>query len=113
LVVRAETDLFPAQLLARIVKIERSLGRKRLAPKGPRNIDIDILFYGNFVVRTASLIIPHARLSERKFVLAPMAELAPDLRDPVSRRTVREMLAATAGQAARKIPFCPVVPRNL
>lgn len=103
LVVEAETSLFPAQLLARITKIERQLGRKRPRPKGPRTIDIDILFYGNFVIQTTALSIPHPRFAERRFVLAPLVDLAPDLRDPVSRRTMRELLPATAGQKVRKL----------
>jgi 2-amino-4-hydroxy-6-hydroxymethyldihydropteridine diphosphokinase len=103
LVVEAETDLFPRQLLGRIAKIEQQLGRRRMLANGPRTIDIDILFYGNFVVQTPELKIPHPRFAERRFVLAPMVELAPNLRDPVSRRTMRELLAATAGQAVRKV----------
>ncbi len=103
LVVEAETDLFPRQLLGRIAKIEQQLGRRRMLASGPRTIDIDILFYGNFVVKTPELKIPHPRFAERRFVLAPMVELAPNLRDPVSRRTMRELLAATAGQAVRKV----------
>src|SRR5947207_9458580 len=74
LVVEAETDLFPRQLLARIAKIEQQLGRRRVVAKGPRTIDIDILFYGNFKVDTPELTIPHPRFSERRFVLAPMVE---------------------------------------
>ena len=109
LVAEAQTDLFPRQLLARVNRIEQSLGRRRLTPKGPRTIDIDILLYGNFVVRTGALTIPHQRLAERRFVLAPLAELAPDLRHPVSRRTVREMLGAVSGQVARKVDFQPVL----
>jgi 2-amino-4-hydroxy-6-hydroxymethyldihydropteridine diphosphokinase len=108
--VEAETDLFPRQLLARIAKIEQQLGRRRMLANGPRTIDIDILFYGSFIVQTPELTIPHPRLGERRFVLAPMAELAPDLRDPVTRRTMRDLLAATAGQAVRKIEFRPVLP---
>jgi 2-amino-4-hydroxy-6-hydroxymethyldihydropteridine diphosphokinase len=103
LVVEAETDLFPRQLLGRIARIEQQLGRRRMLANGPRTIDIDILFYGNFVVETPELKIPHPRFAERRFVLAPMAELAPDLRDPLSRRTVRELLPATAGQGVRKV----------
>jgi 2-amino-4-hydroxy-6-hydroxymethyldihydropteridine diphosphokinase len=110
LVAEAQTGLFPKQLLARIAKIEQSLGRRRLLPKGPRTIDIDILFYGNFIVRTPALVIPHARFAQRRFVLAPMAELAPELRDPVSRRSMRDLLAETAGQTVRKIPFQPSLP---
>lgn len=108
--VEAETDLFPRQLLARIAKIEQQLGRRRMLANGPRTIDIDILFYGSFIVQTPELTIPHPRLGERRFVLAPMAELAPELRDPVTRHTMRDLLAATAGQAVRKIEFRPVLP---
>ena len=109
LVVEAETDLFPRQLLGRIARIEQQLGRRRLLANGPRTIDIDILFYGSFVVATPGLQIPHPRFAERRFVLAPMAELAPELRDPRTRRTMREMLPATAGQGVRKVKFQPVV----
>ena len=102
LVVEAQTDLFPRQLLGRIAKLEQQLGRRRMLANGPRTIDIDILFYGNFVVKTPELNIPHPRFAERRFVLAPMVELAPELRDPNSRRTMRELLPGTAGQAVRK-----------
>lgn len=103
LVVEAETDLFPRQLLGRIARIEQQLGRRRMLANGPRTIDIDILFYGGFVIDTPELKIPHPRFAERRFVLAPMVELAPDLRDPVSRRTMRELLPAAAGQGLRKV----------
>ncbi|MGP8243398.1 MAG: 2-amino-4-hydroxy-6-hydroxymethyldihydropteridine diphosphokinase [Bryobacteraceae bacterium] len=93
-VVEAETELFPRQLLAVAQRIERELGRVRSVPKGPRTVDIDILFYGRAVVRGERLEIPHPRLGERRFVLAPLADLAADLRHPVTRRTVREMLEA-------------------
>jgi len=105
LVAEAETDLFPRQLLGRILKIERELGRRRMIQDGPRTIDIDILFFGNAVVKTGELTIPHPRFAERRFVLAPMAELAPELRDPVTRQTIRELLAATAGQGVRQVGF--------
>jgi 2-amino-4-hydroxy-6-hydroxymethyldihydropteridine diphosphokinase len=103
-VAEVETKLFPMQLLARIQNIERQLGRKRTVPKGPRTIDIDILLYGSFVIETIELQIPHPRFTERRFVLEPLLELAPDLRHPVTRRRVRELLAATAGQVVRKLP---------
>ena len=80
------------QLLTRIGRIERELGRVRTLPNGPRTIDIDILFYGAAVVETTRLQIPHPRIAERRFVLAPLAELAPDLRHPVTQRSVRQML---------------------
>jgi 2-amino-4-hydroxy-6-hydroxymethyldihydropteridine diphosphokinase len=102
LVAEAETDLFPLQLLQRTSKIETQLGRRRLAPKGPRNIDIDILLYGNAVVTTAALELPHPRFRGRRFVLAPLADLAPELRDPVTRKTVRALLEELRGQAVRK-----------
>ena len=105
LAAEVETDLFPRQLLGRIVRIERELGRRRMIENGPRTIDIDILFFGNAVVRTSELTIPHPRFAERRFVLEPMVELAPDLRDPVSRKTMRELLAATAGQTVKRVEF--------
>ena len=101
-VAEAETDLFPLQLLHRTSKIEAQLGRRRLAPKGPRTIDIDILLFGNSIVTTPVLEIPHPRFRGRRFVLAPLADLAPNLRDPVTRKTVRELLGELRGQAVRK-----------
>jgi 2-amino-4-hydroxy-6-hydroxymethyldihydropteridine diphosphokinase len=102
LVAEAETDLFPLQLLHRTSKIESQLGRRRVAPKGPRTIDIDIVLYGNAVVTTAALEIPHPRFRDRRFVLAPLADLAPDLRDPVTKKTMRELLGELRGQAVRQ-----------
>jgi 2-amino-4-hydroxy-6-hydroxymethyldihydropteridine diphosphokinase len=101
LVVEAETGLFPLQLLGRTERIERALGRVRSVPKGPRTIDIDILLFGRTVMRGARLEIPHPRLAGRRFVLAPLADLAPDLRHPVTHQSVREMLAAAPAQAVR------------
>jgi 2-amino-4-hydroxy-6-hydroxymethyldihydropteridine diphosphokinase len=101
-VAEAETDLFPLQLLHRTAQVEAQLGRRRMAPKGPRTIDIDILLYGNVIVTAAELEIPHPRFRARRFVLAPLADLAPDLRDPVTRQTVRELLGKLHGQSVRK-----------
>jgi 2-amino-4-hydroxy-6-hydroxymethyldihydropteridine diphosphokinase len=103
MVAEAETDLFPKQLLHHTAKVEAQLGRRRITPKGPRTIDIDILLFGNAVVTTPALEIPHPRFRARRFVLAPLADLAPDLRDPVTRKTVRELLGELRGQAVRKI----------
>ena len=101
LVAEAETTLFPMQLLSRTGKIERELGRVRTVPKGPRTIDIDILLYGSAVIRTARLEVPHPRMAERRFVLAPLADLAPDLRHPLTHRSVREMLDAAPPEKLR------------
>jgi 2-amino-4-hydroxy-6-hydroxymethyldihydropteridine diphosphokinase len=101
LVVEGETTLFPLQLLSRIARIERTLKRVRTVPKGPRTIDIDILFYGTAVVKSARLEIPHPRIAERRFVLAPLADLAAELRHPLTRQTVREMLQNAPPAAVR------------
>jgi 2-amino-4-hydroxy-6-hydroxymethyldihydropteridine diphosphokinase len=103
LVVEIETTVFPLQLLARTQKIEKDLGRRRVVPKGPRTIDIDILLFGNFAIDNAKLTVPHPRMHQRRFVLEPLAELAPDLRHPISRRTIREMLNETSGQIVKKL----------
>jgi 2-amino-4-hydroxy-6-hydroxymethyldihydropteridine diphosphokinase len=103
LVAEAETDLFPMQLLWRVNKIERALGRIRAIPKGPRTLDIDIVLYANAVVHSQALEIPHPRMAERRFVLAPLAELAPNLRHPVNCRTIRELLDAAPQQAIKRL----------
>ena len=104
LVVEAETELFPMMLLSRVQKVELALGRRRGGlVGGPRSIDIDILLYGGFTVRSAKLEVPHPRMHLRRFALAPMAELAPELRHPVLRRTMRELLSGIEGQKARKV----------
>jgi 2-amino-4-hydroxy-6-hydroxymethyldihydropteridine diphosphokinase len=102
-VAEAETDLFPLQLLHRTSKVEAQLKRRRLAPNGPRTIDIDILLFSNFVVDADSLEIPHPRFRERRFVLAPLADLAPHLRDPVTGKSIRELLAELKGQVVRRV----------
>lgn len=104
LVVEAATDLFPMQLLWRIAKVEHTLGRVRTTPNGPRTIDIDILLYSRAVIHSPALDVPHPRMAQRRFVLAPLAELAPDLRHPVTRRTIREMLDTAPEQTVRKLP---------
>jgi 2-amino-4-hydroxy-6-hydroxymethyldihydropteridine diphosphokinase len=102
-VVEAETTLFPRQLLARLLKIEQEMGRRRLIASGPRIIDLDIVLFGSVVIHAAGLEIPHPRMAERRFVLEPLAELAPALRHPRSGHTVREMLAKTLDQPVRRL----------
>jgi 2-amino-4-hydroxy-6-hydroxymethyldihydropteridine diphosphokinase len=104
LVVEVETELFARLLLARIQAIELGMGRKREVAKGPRTIDIDILFFENFVISSRELQVPHPRLSERRFVLEPLSELAPDLAHPVNGKTVREMLSENQAQIVRPWP---------
>jgi 2-amino-4-hydroxy-6-hydroxymethyldihydropteridine diphosphokinase len=102
-VVEIESELFPKQLLERTQKIERALGRIPTRPKGPRTIDIDILLYGDTILSTPGLEIPHERLADRRFVLEPLAELAPDLRHPRTGSTVNEMLARVKNQKVERI----------
>ena len=101
LAAEAETRLFPLQLLHAIERVERRMGRKRLIAKGPRIIDIDILLYGGSIVGIGDLQIPHPRMALRRFVLEPLAELAPDLRHPVTHLSVAEMLEAVRDQGVK------------
>lgn len=89
--VEVETDLSPRELLALIQEIEAGLERQRTIPKGPRTIDLDILFYGDVVMATEDLEIPHPRIAQRQFVLDPLNEIAPELRHPVTGKTVSEL----------------------
>lgn len=105
-VLALETEKMPKQLLSCILQIEQDMGRRRQREqkKGPRNIDIDILLFGNSVVDTKDLTIPHPAMHERRFVLEPLAEIAPDARHPIFKRTIRELREALApGQAIRRI----------
>ena len=86
-----EFSASPEALLQICRAVEREMDRKRTRPKGPRNIDIDILFYGDRVVQRSHLRIPHPALYRRSFVLIPLEEIAPDFQDPVSKKTVRQL----------------------
>lgn len=92
-VVALETQLGPEQLLERILVLEQTMGRRRTEPKGPRTIDLDIIFWGDIVINTPELTIPHPAMQKRRFVLEPLAEIAPDFRHPVPKRSMRELLA--------------------
>jgi 2-amino-4-hydroxy-6-hydroxymethyldihydropteridine diphosphokinase len=102
-VVEAESLLKPRQLLEGLQSIERKLGSRKLVPRGPRIIDLDILFHGTAVIREEGMEIPHPRLSERRFVLVPLVELAPELRHPVLHVAAAELLAVTQDQSVVRI----------
>src|SRR5687767_2229740 len=102
-VAEAETSLAPDRLLQALLDIERGFGRIRAEPNAPRTLDLDLILYDDLVRPGPDPVVPHPRLHERRFVLQPLADLAPDIRHPTLKKTVRELLAA--------IPPDPTPPR--
>jgi len=107
--VSAVTGLKPLDLLDMVKRIERDMGRKPDFRNSPRLVDIDILFYGDSIMRTTRLIIPHPRIAERAFVLAPLAEIACDFIHPVLHKSVGEMLVEVDGMGGVRKVDRPVI----
>jgi 2-amino-4-hydroxy-6-hydroxymethyldihydropteridine diphosphokinase len=104
MVVECQTRLFPLQLLKMLQRIEREVGRVREGAihRGPRVIDIDILLFGHVVMNTPELTIPHPRMTERRFVLEPLREIAPEIRHPATKRELNHYLNRLINQEVRK-----------
>lgn len=101
-----DTRATPEKLLADLLAIEKSMGRERTSHKGPRLIDLDILLFGDHPYTSPTLTVPHPAMHQRRFVLAPMVEIAPDLRHPVLQRSMRQLLEDLPldGQEVRRVP---------
>jgi 2-amino-4-hydroxy-6-hydroxymethyldihydropteridine diphosphokinase len=96
------TIFSPEQTLARLLRIEYALGRRRETLRGPRTVDLDLLLFGEELRATEFLQLPHPRLHERRFVLTPLAELAPDLLHPTLQRSIQQILAETIDRSEVK-----------
>ena len=99
-VVQGETEVPAVELLRGLRAIEKRMGSKKLIARGPRLIDLDILLYGQQIVHTAELQVPHPRMHLRRFVMEPLAEIAPELKHPFWRGTAADLLRALADRSA-------------
>jgi 2-amino-4-hydroxy-6-hydroxymethyldihydropteridine diphosphokinase len=99
-----ETDKSPRELLQLALRVERAMGRLRMREKGARKIDIDIVLFGDWMVDEPGLNIPHPAMHQRRFVLEPLVEIAPEARHPALGKTAQELLAALpGGQMVRRL----------
>lgn len=96
-----ETELGPRELMREMLRIEAERGRERRILNGPRTLDLDLLLYEDLVMDEPGLTLPHPRMHERLFVLAPLAEVAPEAVHPVLKRSVRELLEEAQGRESR------------
>ncbi len=96
IVVECRTNLSPFSLLNETQKIEKKIGKKKMSRWGPRKIDIDIIFYEDFVINTKKLIIPHPMMHLRNFVLVPMNEINPDFVHPIFKKQINQLLKETS-----------------
>lgn len=100
---RLDTERTPEELLREILALEQEMGRQRRQSKGPRTIDIDILLFGELILQSEALSIPHPAMQERRFVLEPLSQIAPRAMHPVVKKTVSELRdALPVGQAVRR-----------
>jgi 2-amino-4-hydroxy-6-hydroxymethyldihydropteridine diphosphokinase len=93
-VILVSTSLTPQACLTEMLAIEKEFGRERKERWGPRTLDLDILYYSDVVIAEADLAVPHPRIAERKFILTPLVEIAPDFKDPALLKTMSELLDA-------------------
>jgi 2-amino-4-hydroxy-6-hydroxymethyldihydropteridine diphosphokinase len=106
MVLECETSHLPMQMMRKLLKIEKQMGRDRSSKavrRGPRVIDIDMLLYRNSVIQTPQLTVPHPRMLERRFVLEPLLELAPGIKDPRTRMPIAQALPAVQDQQITKL----------
>ena len=105
-----DTELEPLELLHALLEVERTMGRTRtgVPPKGPRAIDLDLILYGDVVLKTAELTLPHPEFVDREFVLGPLAEIAGEMRHPVLGVTVAELLRRV--RLADQAPLVALLP---
>lgn len=101
-VILIQTYLSPVDLLRRCQEVEEKLGRKRDIPKGPRTLDLDLLFFNQIILNTPELILPHPAIADRRFVLEPLNEIAPDFIHPVLHKTVSGLFRDCPDQSVVK-----------